>query len=134
MSVQVTIEAASKAEAELIAAELPGTAEARSWRGLGVIRLGRRSKEETKELIEAVARSFEQHGLQWARVRYDDEERVFRPKNSRRSDRAHIEQSVDRQRLGFGEAGAAIGFDLVERLAFEKGLSKRIEPRPFGAE
>jgi O-glycosyl hydrolase len=78
MSVRVTIEAASKAEAQLIAEELPRRAEAQSWRGFGVIRLGAKSRAETKELIEAVARSFNDHGLKWARVRYDDEEFVFK--------------------------------------------------------
>ena len=78
MSVRVTIETASKAEAQLIAEELPVQAEASSWRGLGVIRLGAESKEETKGLIEAVSRSFHEHRLKWARVRYDDEERVFK--------------------------------------------------------
>jgi hypothetical protein len=79
MTVRVTIETASKAEAQLIAEELPVAVEARSWRGLGVIRLGAQSKEETNRLIEAVSRSFHAHRLKWARVRYDDEERVFRP-------------------------------------------------------
>lgn len=83
LSVHVTIEAASKAEAELIARQLPGKAEARSWRGLGVIRLGRKSKQETKELIDAVERTFQEHRLQWVRVRYDDDERVFRANGSR---------------------------------------------------
>ena len=78
MSVRVTIEAASKAEAELIAQRLPVKAEAASWRGFGVIRLGSKSREETKSFIDAVSRSFEEHKLQWARVRYDDEERVFK--------------------------------------------------------
>ena len=78
MSVRVIIEAASKAEAELIAEELPGKASAESWRGFGVIRLGAKSRPETEELIAAVARSFHEHSLKWARVRYDDEERVFR--------------------------------------------------------
>jgi hypothetical protein len=78
MSVRVTIETASKAEAELIAGELPLRARAESWRGFGVIRVGTKSKEETRELIEAVSRSFCDHGLKWARVRYDDEERVFK--------------------------------------------------------
>jgi hypothetical protein len=78
MSVQVTIEAASKAEAELIAQRLPVKARAQSWRGFGVIRLGARSKEETRDFIEAVSQSFQEHKLQWARVRYDDEERVFK--------------------------------------------------------
>jgi histidinol-phosphate/aromatic aminotransferase/cobyric acid decarboxylase-like protein len=83
MSVQVTIEAASKAEAELIAQKLPVRARVQSWRGLGVIRLGRRSPEETDDFIEAVSQSFQQHKLQWARVRYDDEERVFKANGHR---------------------------------------------------
>jgi hypothetical protein len=83
MSVQVTIEAASKAEAELIAQRLPVKARVQSWRGLGVIRLGRRSTEETDDFIEAVSQSFQEHKLQWARVRYDDEERVFRSNGHR---------------------------------------------------
>ncbi|HEU5244873.1 MAG TPA: hypothetical protein VFU33_10775 [Gaiellaceae bacterium] len=78
MSVRVTIETASKADAELIAEELPVRVQAESWRGFGVIRIGAKSKEETKSLIEAVSRSFHEHSLKWARVRYDDEERVFK--------------------------------------------------------
>jgi hypothetical protein len=76
--VRVTIETASKAEARLIAEGLPGRAEAQSWRGLGVIRLGAKGRQETQELVEAVSRGFREHGLHWARVRWDDEERVFR--------------------------------------------------------
>jgi hypothetical protein len=78
MYVRVTIEAASKAEAQLIAGELPMAVEAQSWRGLGVIRLDSTSKEQTNSLIDAVSRSFHEHSLKWARVRYDDEERVFK--------------------------------------------------------
>jgi hypothetical protein len=78
MSLQVIIEAASKADAQLIAEQLPIKASAESWRGFGVIRLGAQSREETSRLIEAVSRSFREHGLKWARVRYDDEERVFK--------------------------------------------------------
>ena len=69
---------APPAEAQLIADELPLRAEAQSWRGFGVIRVGVGSKKETKTLIEAVSRSFNEHSLKWARVRYDDEERVFK--------------------------------------------------------
>lgn len=83
MSLRVTIEAASKAEAELIAQRLPVKAQAQAWRGLGVIRLGTRSRQETNDFIDAVAQSFEEHKLQWARVRYDDEERVFRSNGHR---------------------------------------------------
>ena len=78
MSVHVVIETASKAEAQLIAGELPVRVEAHSWRGLGVIRVAAQSKEETNKLIDAVSRSFHEHRLKWARVRYGDEERVFK--------------------------------------------------------
>jgi hypothetical protein len=83
MSVRVTIETASKAEAELIAQRLPVKARVQSWRGFGVIRLGARSRAETKDFIDAVSQSFQEHKLRWARVRYDDEERVFRSNGSR---------------------------------------------------
>ena len=83
MPIHVTIEAASKAEAQLIADELPMRADAQSWRGFGVIRVGAKSKQETKQLIEAVSRSFQEHRLKWARVRYDDEERVFKANGQR---------------------------------------------------
>jgi hypothetical protein len=83
MSVRVTIETASKAEAELIAQRLPTEAKAQSWRGFGVIRLAAKSRQETQDLLEAVSQSFREQGLQWARVRYDDEERVFRANGHR---------------------------------------------------
>ena len=83
MSVRVTIETASKAEAELIAHRLPVKARAESWRGLGVIRLALRSPNEMKGFLEAVSQGFHKHGLQWARVRYDDEERVFKANGHR---------------------------------------------------
>lgn len=78
MSVQVIIETGSKAEAQLIAEALPARVGAQSWRGFGVIRLAVKSESETKDLIEAVSRSFHEHSLKWARVRYDDEELVFK--------------------------------------------------------
>ena len=81
--VRVTIETASKAEAQLIARGLPMRVEAQSWRGFGVIRLGAKSRQETESFIEAVSRTFEEHKLQWARVRYDDEERVFKANGNR---------------------------------------------------
>jgi hypothetical protein len=84
MPVRVTIEAASKAEAELIAERLPVKARAQSWRGFGVIRLGAKDRAETQDFIEAVSQSFQEHKLQWARVRYDDEERVFKANGRRR--------------------------------------------------
>ena len=78
MSVRVTIEAASRAEAQLIAGRLPVEARAESWRGFGVIRLSARSRRDIQELIDAVSRTFGEHNLHWARVRYGDEERVFK--------------------------------------------------------
>jgi hypothetical protein len=78
MSVHVTIETASKAEAALIAENLPVHGHAESWRGFGVIRVGVKDKAETKALIDAVSRTFAEHSLKWARVRYGDEERVFK--------------------------------------------------------
>jgi hypothetical protein len=89
VSVRVTIEAASKAEAELIAQRLPVRARAESWRGFGVIRLAADDRRETKDFIEAVSQSFHEHKLQWARVRYDDEERVFKANGHRTNGRLH---------------------------------------------
>jgi hypothetical protein len=85
--VRVTIEAASKAEAELIAKRLPVKARAESWRGFGVIRVGAKDRQETEGFIEAVARSFQEHKLHWARVRYGDEERVFKANHHPRTGR-----------------------------------------------
>jgi hypothetical protein len=76
--VRVTIETASKAEAQLIAEDLHSKAKAEAWRGLGVIRLAAKNKQDVQELIDSVSRGFEAHGLQWVRVRYGDEERVFK--------------------------------------------------------
>lgn len=90
----MTIEAASKAEAELIAARLPTEVVAHSWRGLGVIRLGRINREEIEELLAAVARSFHEHDLRWARVRYDDDERVFRANGQRSAPDSRDEPST----------------------------------------
>lgn len=85
MAVRFTIETASKADAEVVAKELPAVVEAHSWRGLGVIRLKVKSRRETDELLDAVSRSSRKHGLQWARVRWEDEERVFRANGQRQS-------------------------------------------------
>jgi hypothetical protein len=89
VSVRVTIEAASKEEAELITRRLPVKARAESWRGFGVIRLAARDRRETQDFIEAVSRSFREHKLHWARVRYDDEERVFKANGHRANGRVH---------------------------------------------
>ncbi len=78
MTARVTIEAASKAEAELLVPHLPVRASAASWRGYGVIRLGPLGPHERRAVIEAVSRAFGELGLQWARIRHGDEEHVLR--------------------------------------------------------
>jgi len=89
VSVRVTIEAASKAEAELIAQRLPVKARAASWRGFGVIRIAAKDWRQTEDFIRAVSQSFDEHKLGWARVRYDDEERVFKANGHRANGRPH---------------------------------------------
>ena len=79
----VTIDAGSKADAELIAAALPGTAEARSWRGYGVVRMQFRKEGEAREVLPVVAECVELHRLSWARVRIGDDERMFRGRSRR---------------------------------------------------
>jgi hypothetical protein len=50
------------------------------------VRVAAKDQAETKALIDAVARAFSQHSLKWARVRYGDEERVFKANgNGRRA-------------------------------------------------
>jgi hypothetical protein len=83
MPIRVTIEAASKADAKLIAEQLPITANAESWRGFGVIRVDAKDRYETKTLIDAVSHGFHEHRLKWARVRFGDEERVFKANGKR---------------------------------------------------
>jgi hypothetical protein len=86
--VRVTIEAASKAEAELIAERLPSKANAQSWRGLGVTRLEAKDRQEAHGFVDAVSLSVEEHRLHWARVRYGDEERVFKGNGHRANGQA----------------------------------------------
>jgi hypothetical protein len=74
----VTIDTASREEAEAIAALLPHKAEARSVRGYGLIRLRSRSMAETQGILAAVGAGAELHRFPWIRVRWEDEERVFR--------------------------------------------------------
>jgi hypothetical protein len=78
MAIRVTVETASKSEAELIAQQLPGTPRAQSWRGFGVIRTVLTSRNDVHGFLEAVSHGFAEHQLHGARVRYDDEEHVFR--------------------------------------------------------
>ena len=83
MAVQVTIDAGSKADAEVIAGALPVPAKASSWRGYGVVRLRLRDDKTARELIPLVRTCVEEHDLAWARVRIGDDETMFR-RNGRR--------------------------------------------------
>jgi hypothetical protein len=85
MSIQVTIDTASKDEAALIAADLPGEPAASSWRGLGVVRLRLRRERDAKDLLALVRACVELHGLGWARVRIGDDQHMFRASKARAS-------------------------------------------------
>ena len=78
MAVQVTIDAGSKADAEVIAGMLPVRAQASSWRGYGVVRIRVSDDRAARALIPLVRESVEQHDLAWARVRIGDDETMFR--------------------------------------------------------
>jgi hypothetical protein len=85
MPLLVTIDAGSKADAEVIAAALPGRPEAKSWRGYGVIRLRFRKATEAREVLPVVGECVDRHALAWARVRIGDDERMFRARRGRAS-------------------------------------------------
>jgi len=76
--VQVTIDTSSREEAELIASLLPRPAEARAVRGYGFVRVFCRNAKERNQLLEAVKLVAAEQSLSWLRVRWEDEERVFR--------------------------------------------------------
>jgi hypothetical protein len=83
MAVLVTIDAGSKADAVTIASALPGNAEARAWRGYGVIRLRFQDAKDARETVAIVGDCVERHSLAWARVRIGDDERMFRSRRLR---------------------------------------------------
>jgi hypothetical protein len=85
MPLLVTIDAGSKADAETIAAALPGRPEAKSWRGYGVIRLRFSKQSEAREVLPLVGECVARHELSWARVRIGDDERMFRARSRRAS-------------------------------------------------
>jgi hypothetical protein len=76
-SVQVTIDTASREDAELLSDLLPVPAKAGSVRGVGFVRLRCRARE-VMEILEAARAAVERHGLAWLRVRVGDDEHVFR--------------------------------------------------------
>ena len=81
MALQVTIDAGSKADAELIAKELPGGPVPSSRRGYGIIRLRLRDPRETRDILGIVESCVERHHLAWAGLRLGDEEWMFRGRN-----------------------------------------------------
>lgn len=74
----VTIDTATREEAELIASLLSHEAEARSVRGYGFVRLHCRNMKEARAILDAVGAGAQLHELPWIRVRWEDEERIFR--------------------------------------------------------
>jgi len=76
--VQLTIDTSSREEAELIAGLLPRPAQAESIRGYGLVRLYCRNASERNQVLDTVRAVAAEHGLSWLRVRWEDEERVFR--------------------------------------------------------
>jgi len=74
----VTIDVGSKDDAQLLAASLPGGAEASFFRGYGIVRMRHRHESEVPALLPIVADCVERHRIRWARVRFGDEERTFR--------------------------------------------------------
>jgi hypothetical protein len=76
MAVRVTIEARSRATAEVVAHHLGNPAQPRARRGLAVIQV---SAKNAAEIVDKVSGLLEEHhDLGWIRVRYEDESRVFR--------------------------------------------------------
>jgi hypothetical protein len=85
MAVRVTIEARSRAAAEVVAQYLGTEARPRTRRGWGVIQMVAKNAAETAGIVDKVSGLLEEHhDLDWVRVRYGDESRVFRS-NGRRS-------------------------------------------------
>ena len=74
----VMIDVESRSDAEVIAASLPGCAETLFIRGYGMVRLRAWKEREIPRLLAAVGDCVERDGIRWARVRFDDEERIFR--------------------------------------------------------
>lgn len=80
----MTIDAASKREAELIATALPGTPSVRSWRGYGIVRL-QLVGAEAQDLVPLLSEIVEHHKLGWARLRFGDDEWTFKARNGHAS-------------------------------------------------
>lgn len=87
-TVRITIDTASREEAQVLASSLPDPAVATmvtSVRGFGLIRASCRSEREVEDLIDAVSEAVRRHSVPWARVRRGDEEHMFRGRARRAS-------------------------------------------------
>jgi hypothetical protein len=80
--VQVLIDTGSKDEARLVAGALRGKATASAMRGYGLVRTICRTRREMEQLFASVEDVVEKHELRWVRVRFGDDERVFRSRAS----------------------------------------------------
>jgi hypothetical protein len=76
--VVVMIDVGSRGDAEVIAASLPARSETLFVRGYGMVRLRAWKEREIPKLLSIVGDCVERHGIRWARVRFEDEERIFR--------------------------------------------------------
>ena len=86
--VRITIDTASREEAEVLASSLPNPALATSVtsvRGFGLIQARCRSEREVADLLDAVSEAVRRHSLPWVRVRRGDEEHMFRGRTRRAS-------------------------------------------------
>jgi hypothetical protein len=83
--VQITIDTASRSEAETLAAVLPGTPQAGSIRGYGFIRFRCANRREFEAVKEKVDEAVQELELAWVRVRHGDEEWFFRARQARAS-------------------------------------------------
>jgi hypothetical protein len=81
--VKVIIDTDSREDALTLADALPGSPEAGSVRGYGLVRMVCKNKHELHDLFSAVDEAVQRHKLRWARVRYGDDERVFRSSERR---------------------------------------------------
>ena len=75
--IQVTIDAGSKREADLIAASMPGQPRVTAWRGYGIVRLWV-AKSEAADLVPILAECVGRHNVGWARIRFGEDEWMFR--------------------------------------------------------
>jgi hypothetical protein len=79
---RVIIDTGSKDEAHLVAEALGDRATASSVRGFGLVRTTCRTRRDLDQLFSRVEDAVDRHALRWVRVRYGDDERVFRSRAS----------------------------------------------------